>query len=88
MAIAQKYIGKGRSAIFHPKEPLFIYSAARTTGKLITSHDLKIMNFSGEGKWLTDTRTQSELSASFSPDGKELFFSAQNSTDLFRLKLL
>ncbi len=79
-----KLIGDGRDPRWHPQSKTIAFVAPRKLGKVTIDYDIKVTDSSGNGKFITATPGTPERWPLWSPDGKNLIWTRNNSTDLFK----
>lgn len=78
-------VGKGRSPNWHPFKNMIVYSGARMVGKSVTGYDLRVYDHNSRSKWITETSYSHENWPQWSPDGKEIIFTKEKTTDVYTM---
>lgn len=68
---------------WHPHKPLIIYASPNRVGKRTTHLDIKITDLAGRARNLTRSLERNERWPIWSQDGERVFYTIENSTDLF-----
>lgn len=78
-------IGEGRDPHWHPTRPLLLYAGARMVGHTIVNLDLRVADPKGDARFLTQTQFSNERWPQWHPDGNQIIYTMDQSTDLYLL---
>lgn len=76
-------VGHGRDPKWHPEKPRLVFAGARMVGNRAASYDLKVVDGNGTSKWLTGTQHSDERWPHWHPDGNQIIYTMDRSTDVF-----
>lgn len=80
-------LGWGKDPRWHPFEDTLIYAAGRMVGNKVANYDLRIRTRDGHQRFVTTTQFSNERAPVWHPTGRLLFYTLEQSTDLFALEL-
>ena len=80
-------IGEGLDPRWHPTKPLIVFAGSHKIGVKVVNTDLKLVDTKGKGRFLTHTQSSLERWPVWTPDGRSIIYTLNDSTDLYRLDL-
>jgi len=83
-----KLVDYGRDPKWHPFLSQFIFAGARRIGNRTHNYDIKISSTNGKGRFVTNTQTQNERWPVWYKDGRKIYFTRGQTTDLYEMDLL
>jgi len=81
-----QFVGYGRDPKWHPEKTWLVYAGARRVGNRTVRYDLRLYDMARRsGRFLTAAQQSDERWPLWSEDGKRLYFTRSQSTDLFSM---
>jgi len=78
-----KPLAEGSDPRWHPKKPWIVYSSPQKLGQRTIHTNLKLTDIDGRTRTLTKTPNRSERWPIWSHDGRQIYYTVADSTDLF-----
>jgi hypothetical protein len=80
------HLGEGQDPAWHPYRDLLLYSHPRKLGTKVIQRDLRVVDNTGAGKFVTQSQDLTELSPQWTADGKSILYALAGSTDVFQIQ--
>ena len=80
------FLDYGRDPSWHPFRKEILFAGARRVGSVTAGYDLKVVNLNQVAKFLTDSSNRNERWPSWTHDGNEIIYAAENLENIFRIK--
>jgi Tol biopolymer transport system component len=78
-------VGFGKDPDWHAKQNLLLYAGFHMTGNIATGSDLRVVDQSGRGRWITQTQYSNERWPQWQTDRDAIIFTKEKTTDLYTL---
>lgn len=83
-----KLVDHGLDPKWHPFQSRFVFAGARRIGNSTHNYDLKISDSNGDGRFVSNTQTLNERWPVWYKNGKKVYFTRAQTTDLYELDLM